>query len=172
MRWISIAAVAKNGVIGNGLQLPWNIPADLKFFRDSTRGHLVLMGRKTFDSLGKPLPNRTNVVITRDQNRSYDGAETFHSLESAIQFFNPKNPSPDETAFVIGGAEIYRQAIPYIEEAWITEIQQDAEGDVFFPEYSGGLWKAAGFERTQQSEWMHSPDQKWTFCFSKYLRAR
>ena len=123
-----IAAVAKNGVIGQGGKVPWRVPEDLKHFRQSTTGHAVIMGRKTWDEVGKPLPNRRNLVITRNADLRLLGAEVVSSLDEAIA----RARTTDDEPRVIGGAEIYRLAIPLATRVLLTEIQLEPDGDTFF----------------------------------------
>lgn len=123
-----VLAVAKNGAIGNKGSLPWHVPEDLKHFRRSTIGHAVIMGRKTWAEVGKPLPNRRNLVVTRDPELRLEGAEVVTSLEEAIARARTTDAEPR----VIGGAEIYRLALPLATRVLLTEIQLEPEGDVFF----------------------------------------
>ena len=153
MKIISIAAAAKNGSIGLKGQLPWEIPEDMKFFRDSTRGHMVLMGRKTLESLGKPLPNRINAVLTRDPNYKVpEGVLLFSDVKTAIDYFRNTQDSAVKTQrdagkdlFVIGGAQIYEQAMDLVDEVWLTQIDQDAPGDAFFPYFKNGAFLRTDF---------------------------
>jgi dihydrofolate reductase len=124
-----VAAVAENGVIGRDNALPWRLPGDLKRFRALTLGHTVIMGRRTWDSLGRPLPGRTNVVVSRTA-RPIEGARVAGSLEAALSGL------PDDAeAFVIGGADIYRLALPHADRLVLTEVRAAFEGDVSFPKY-------------------------------------
>ena len=123
-----VLAVAKNGVIGKDGQVPWRVPEDLKHFRRSTLGHAVIMGRKTWDEVGKPLPERRNIVISRNPNLRLEGAEVVTSLDEAIA----RARTTDEEPRVIGGAEIYRLALPLATRVLVTEIQLEPEGDTFF----------------------------------------
>jgi dihydrofolate reductase len=129
-----IVAVAENGVIGGGNQLLWKLPADLKRFKETTSGHAIIMGRKTYESIGRPLPNRRNIVVTR-QDLNIEGVEVVHSLEEAIA-----KVSEDAEAFIIGGAELYRQALPFVDRIYLTAVHQSFDGDVYFPEL-GSEWK-------------------------------
>lgn len=133
---IIIAAVGKNGVIGNKGKLPWHIPEDLQHFKKVTSGHAIIMGRKTWDSIGKPLPNRRNIVISRDKNLVLDGAEVYQSLEEAID----NAAKTDKTPFVIGGSLIYELAMPLATKMIITEVDYDGEGDSYFPKYDKNRW--------------------------------
>ena len=132
-----LAAVSGNHVIGLNNSLPWHLPADLKHFKQLTTGHIVVMGRRTFDSIGKPLPNRTNVVLSRQHNLDVPGIITAHSIQEVLDHFT----NDDRQIFVIGGAEIYRQTLPLCQRLYLTEIQQDFEGDTFFPEYDHDDWQ-------------------------------
>jgi dihydrofolate reductase len=132
-----IAAVARNGAIGKNNELLCRIPEDLKFFKHTTLGSPVIMGRKTWDSIGRPLPGRRNIVVTRNPEWSADGAERAASLQEAIMLVQnaPK-------VFVIGGGEIYTQALPIADELVLTEIDADFEGDAFFPAWDKSQFSA------------------------------
>ncbi|MDD5242058.1 MAG: dihydrofolate reductase [Sulfuricella sp.] len=130
-----IAAMAKNRVIGINNTLPWRLPEDLKHFKALTIGHHILMGRKTFDSLGKPLPGRTSVVITRSRSLQVPGCIVVNSIKEAIAACNQ-----DDEIFIIGGAELYLQALDVADRIYLTEIQAEAEGDAWFPEFDRELW--------------------------------
>ena len=137
---VLIAAVAKNRVIGRDNQLIWNIPEDMAHFKALTASHTVLMGRKTWDSLPprfRPLPGRRNIVITRQPDFTAPGAEIAHSLESGLQL-----ASTAETVFVIGGAEIYKQALPIADRLELTELDLTPQGDAWFPEINLAEWQA------------------------------
>jgi dihydrofolate reductase len=133
-----IAALAKNRVIGSQNDLPWRISEDLQFFKRVTLGKPVIMGRKTFDSIGKPLPKRRNIVITRNRDLSIAGAEVVHSLELALNLAAHENP---EEIMVIGGGELYSQALLKANRLYLTYIDQDFEGDVRFPEIPESEWQ-------------------------------
>ena len=145
-----IVAIAENRVIGNKNQLPWHLPADLKYFKSKTMGNAIAMGRKTYESIGKPLPGRRNIVVTRNKNWSAEGIFTANSLEDAIE--NAKNNNED-TLFIIGGAELYQQAIEFCEIIYLTEVKEKFTGDVYFPEIKSGGWK-------ETSRVSHHPDEK------------
>jgi len=130
MKLISIVAVDRNNGVGLNNQLPWHLPADLNFFKTSTSGHYVIMGRKTFESLGKPLPNRVNIIITRSTDYFKENTIVFNDLDKAIQFC--KNQKQDQV-FITGGAEIYKIAIPVCDEIWITRIEEEFQVDTYFP---------------------------------------
>jgi dihydrofolate reductase len=143
-----IVAMAKNRVIGINNTLPWHLPADLKHFKALTMGHHMIMGRKTFESIGRPLPGRITVVVTRDADYSVPGVIVANSLEAAISACGN-----DDEIFVIGGAELYRQAINLADRIYLTEIDADIQGDAHFAEFDSKLW-----QETERME--HVPDEK------------
>jgi dihydrofolate reductase len=133
-----IAALAQNRAIGKDNQLLWHLPEDMRYFRDTTRGKTVIMGRKTWESLPaafRPLPARRNIVVTRNHHYAAEGATVTCSLPEAIAIAGEN----DET-FIIGGAELYRQALPLAQRLYLTEIAQPYDGDVFFPEVEAAQW--------------------------------
>ena len=130
-----IACMARNRVIGSEGGLPWDLPEDMQFFRDTTRGHAIIMGRKTFESMPGRLKNRLNVIVTRNDDYKVDGCEVFNKIEDAIEFCKTKKEEWGEEIFVIGGEEIYRQTLPHTDRIYLTVIDQDFEGDAHFPEY-------------------------------------
>lgn len=136
---ILLVAKAKNRVIGKDNQLVWKLSADLKRFKHLTTGHYLLMGRKTFESLGRPLPNRTHLIVTRNLNfKAPEGHFVFHSVEEALIFCTKRQL---EKLFVIGGGEIYKEALPLCDFLEITEVEASPEGDTFFPELDTAIWK-------------------------------
>ena len=134
----AIAAMARNRVIGLNNQIPWYIPDDLKFFKRTTLDHHILMGRKNFMSLGRPLPKRTNVVITRDPFFISSGCVVVHSVEEAIEVARENG---ETEAFIIGGGEIYAQTVDLWDKLYLTEVHAEVEGDVYFPEIDLDQWK-------------------------------
>ena len=134
-----IAAMARNRVIGIANTLPWRLPEDLKHFKALTLGHHILMGRKTYESLGRPLPGRTSVVITRSQDLQVPGCLVANSIAEAIAACNN-----DNEIFFIGGEELYRQALDVADRIYLTEIQADFAGDAWFPEFDTNLWQETG----------------------------
>jgi dihydrofolate reductase len=139
----AIVAMAENRAIGKGNQMPWHLPADLKHFKAITTGHPIIMGRKTFESIGKALPNRTNIVITRDAAFKADGCIVANSIEKGIK--EATSHATDEI-FVIGGAEIYKQSLPLIQRIYLTVVHKEFEGDAFFPQLEKNEWKEVGHE--------------------------
>ena len=153
-----IAAMGKNRVIGRDNDLPWHLPDDFKYFQQTTKGHHIIMGRKNWESLPhnfKPLPERTNLVITRQQGYQADGGQVIHTLEEALEI--PKK-SNEEEAFIIGGGEIYRMGLPFADRIYLTEINGSFEGSVTFPEFSKEEW-------IETSRVHHSKDDRHNFSF-------
>jgi len=140
-----IVAMAKNRTIGINNTLPWRIPEDLKHFKALTMGHHMIMGRKTFDSIGKPLPGRTTVVVTRNQQLKIAGCVMAQSLPEAMTACGN-----DDEIFVVGGAELYALALPLANKMYVTEIQQDVAGDAFFPQFNRAEWQETAREIHQQ----------------------
>ena len=144
-----IAAVARNRVIGQDNAMPWRLPQDLKRFKSLTLGHPVIMGRKTWDSLGRPLPGRKNIVISRSASLTAPGGERADSLQSAV---SAAAASGTDEIFVIGGAEIYRQALPFADRLQLTEIDRDFAGDVYFPPLDLAEWRETARESQRAEE--------------------
>jgi dihydrofolate reductase len=144
-----IAAIANNNALGKDNDLIWYLPADLKRFKKVTTGHHILMGRNTYESIGKPLPNRTTVIITRNSNYKAEGCIVVNSIEKAIEV-----AKEDEHVFVIGGAQIYKQAMEadLVDQLDITLVHQNFEADVFFPEIKTAIWKEASRENFEADE--------------------
>ncbi|HKO54683.1 MAG TPA: dihydrofolate reductase [Thermoanaerobaculia bacterium] len=162
MRISIIAALAANGVIGRGNRLPWRLSADLKRFKALTMGHHLVMGRKTFASIGRPLPGRTTIVITRDEGFRADGVEVAHSLEEALAL-----AGNDDEVFIAGGAEVYRQALHVADRMYLTRVHSDVEGDVTFPEFDDVTeWRLDDVEHCEADEKNDYP-----FSFLVYDRA-
>ena len=147
-----IVAIAKNGVIGktNG-EMPWHVKEEFQHFKKTTFGYPVLMGRKTFETLGKPLKGRQNIIVTRNKSYGVNFTEVMilHSLDEAVEFCRKKN---EKQIFIIGGGEIYRQAISLADEMIISVMKFEAEGEVKFPHFSKNLWKVVYTEDHEQFE--------------------
>ncbi|MBX3018192.1 MAG: dihydrofolate reductase [Bdellovibrionaceae bacterium] len=142
----AIAAMAANRVIGVDNDLPWSLPEDLKFFRDTTKGAVMIMGRKTFESLGKPLPGRYHVVITRNADYRYEHerVKIVESIDKAIDFAKTLVPTWPSEVFVVGGGEIYKQSLHLVDKIYLTRIERDYQGAAHFPEFeSGGGFRLA-----------------------------
>lgn len=131
-----IAAVAANRTIGKEGGMPWSMPADLAYFKRATEGHPVIMGRRTWESLGRPLPRRRNIVVTSQTGAVFQGAETAASLPAALALCEGA-----EQVFCIGGAVLYQEALAHADDLYLTEIQEDIEGDTFFPEVDLSAWR-------------------------------
>lgn len=138
-----IVAMSKNRVIGKDNKLPWNIPADLQRFKRITLGHPIIMGRKTFESMGKALPNRENIVVTRQKKYKAEGVTVCHSLEEALKPYK----NSDQEVFIIGGGEIFQQALPLVNKIYLTVIDKEFDGDAFFPEVNFSKFKIKNQER-------------------------
>lgn len=151
----AIVAMAKNRVIGRNNEIPWYLPEDFKWFKKQTLNHCIIMGRKCFESIGRPLPKRTNIIISRDVFYIAAGCIVVHSLAEALEI--AKRESETE-AFIIGGGEIYSQSIHMLHRLYITDVDLDTDGDVFFPEFDEKEWKLV-FEEN------HSRDEKNEYDF-------
>ena len=145
-----IVAASENNVIGKKNQLPWRLPADMRHFKNTTKGNVVVMGRKTFQSLGKPLHDRVNIVITKQPDFKADGALIAASLIEALE---KGGQFPDKEIFIIGGGEIYLQSLELCDRIYLTRIHRHFEGDTFFPELPSANWKIISKED-------HEPDEK------------
>lgn len=155
-----IVAVAENGIIGTGGTMPWHITEDFRHFKEVTLGHSVVMGRKTYESIGRPLPRRRNIVITRNANLAIEGCEMAGSLEAALTMCEG-----EEEVFVIGGGEIYRQAMPLADRLYITHVGVSVEGDTRFPDILPEVWREVSRE-----EFAHGKDFEHPFSFVNYER--
>lgn len=155
-----IAAAAENNALGKNNDLIWHLPDDFKRFKAITSGHYIIMGRKTFESFPKPLPNRTHVIITRQKNYSPENCIVVNSLEKAIEIC-PK----DEDIFIIGGGEIYKQSIAIADKIELTRVHSTFEADTFFPEIDTAVWELV-------QEEFHAKDEKhlFEFSFQTYLK--
>lgn len=156
MRLSIIVAAAENGAIGRDNALPWHLPGDLAYFRRVTMGKPVVMGRKTFESIGRPLPGRTNIVITRDRSWRHEGVHALASLEQALVLAADVAVADGaDELMVIGGAEIYAAALPLAARVYLTEVHAEIEGDVFFPELDRADWREVSRERQPAAEGGH-----------------
>lgn len=149
-----IAAAAENNALGKDNQLVWHLPNDFKRFKEITSGHYIIMGRKTFESFPKPLPNRTHIIITRQKNYQVEGCIVVNSIEKAIEV-----AAKDEDIFIIGGAEIYAQSIDFADKIELTRVHANFEADVYFPEINLNHWKLIFEEK-------HLKDEKHNFDFT------
>ena len=141
MRLSLIVAMAQNGVIGRDNDLPWRLPADLKQFKSTTMGKPLIMGRNTHESIGRALPGRVNIVVTRNKTLTFKGCEVVHSLADAIESASSACAASDsDEAFIIGGAQLYQQAIEAADRLYLTQVQAQVDGDTWFPEFDRSQW--------------------------------
>ncbi|SEM16431.1 dihydrofolate reductase [bacterium A37T11] len=156
-----IVAAAENNAIGKNNELLWKLPDDLKFFKRMTTGHTVIMGRKTFESVGLPLPNRRNIIITRQPDFRASDTEVVNSLNQALDLCK----DDDKEVFVVGGAEIYREALPLMDKLYITRVHASFDGDTYFPQIDLNEWRLT-------DEIIHPADERhcYAFSFLTYLR--
>lgn len=138
----------ENGLIGNNNDLPWRLPADLKYFKDTTMGHPIVMGRKTFESIGKPLPGRTNVILTRDYEYKAEGCLVFHSKEELIEWIE-KNGSE---VFITGGSEIFKLFLNEADRLYVTKIRASFDGDTYFPKIDWDKWRLKSAQKGTKDE--------------------
>ncbi len=144
-----IAAIGKNNELGKNNTLVWDMPADMQYFRNKTKGHVVVMGRKTFESIGHPMPKRQNIVITRNKNYLPKDIDVAHSLDEALKLV----PETEKEIFIIGGTEIFKQAMPIADRLYITHIDAtDKEADTFFPEIIPITWNETSREEHKKDE--------------------
>jgi len=160
-----IAAMGENRAIGFKGQIPWRLPADFKWFKDHTMGHSVIMGSKTFESMGKPLSSRTNIVLTRDADYVAEGSLVAHTINEAIEIAK-RMPGSDEI-FICGGGQVYALALPLADAMYLTEVHSTFEGDAFFPEFDEDEWELAAVEKHQKDE-----KNAFDFDFLTYRRKR
>jgi dihydrofolate reductase len=158
-----IAAASENNVIGKDHWMPWDLPAELSYFRNITRGKTVIMGRKTYDSVGRPMPNRHNIVVSRNTDLTIPDVDVVGSVEEAIEL--AKKDNLDEI-FVIGGEQIYRAALPYADRIYLSRVHTNIEGgEAFFPEFDEKVWKISSSEK-------HEIDAENNIPFTKIVYER
>ncbi len=155
-----IVAAAENNAIGKDNQLLWHLPNDLNFFKRTTTGHSLIMGRKTLESFGRPLPNRRNIIITRQSDYQCNGAEVVHSLEEALALCQG-----EQIVFIGGGSEIYRQALPLVDQVLLTRVHAVLEGDSFFPELDMNEWQLVSSEP-------HPADERHAYAYTFMVYER
>jgi dihydrofolate reductase len=157
-----VVAMGEKNEIGFENQLLWHLPKDLKHFKDITSGHPVIMGRKTYESIGKPLPNRTNIVVSRQKDWFEEGILIVGSIKEAVKFAK----KIDEEVFIIGGGNIYDQTMDVVDRLEVTLVKADLEADTFFPKINEKVWKKV-------NEVCHEKDEKnqYDFCFQTYERV-
>ena len=157
-----IAAIGLNNELGKDNDLIWHLPADLKRFKKVTSGHAIIMGRNTFESIGKPLPNRRTIIITRNTSYKKEGCDVVHSLEEAINLIKDQ-----KNAFIIGGAQIYKEAIEkqLVDQLDITKVHQNFEADVFFPTIDQSVW-----EEISEETFLPDDKNKYAYSFISYKK--
>ncbi len=147
MKLSLIVALAENNCIGIDNKLPWHLPEDLKYFRRLTTGNTVIMGRKTYESIGKPLPNRSNIVISRNADFQAEGVKVVATIEEAVKLADSiAEINGNEEAFIIGGAQIYQLTLPLAQRLYVTEVQKTVTGDAFFPSIEAAQWQEIASE--------------------------
>lgn len=155
-----IVAATENNIIGKNNQMPWHLPNDFKYFKKVTLGHSVIMGRKTFDAIGKPLPERRNIVVTRNQDFNPPEVDTANSLNEALLYCRD-----EREIFIIGGANIYAQSLPFANRVLLTRVHTELDGDAKFPELAPQEWLLESEER-------HEADEKHAFAYTFQVYVR
>ncbi|MEH6348042.1 MAG: type 3 dihydrofolate reductase [Bermanella sp.] len=164
MKIVLIAAFAQNRVVGINNTLPWHLPEDLKYFKRTTTGKAIIMGRKTYDSIGRPLPNRTNIVISRNTELNVEGVKVVDSLQAAIDLAKEVNLiNGVEEIMVIGGASIYEEALPQADRLYITHVQAEVAGDAYFPEVDFSQW-----QEVSRDDYVASEGNPYDYSFVVY----
>ncbi|NBI28007.1 dihydrofolate reductase [Chengkuizengella marina] len=156
-----IFAMDQNRLIGKDNQLPWRLPADLAFFKTTTLQHPVVMGRKTYESIGRPLPKRKNIILTQNKNFKAEGCTVVNTIEEALKQCN------DEENFVIGGSEIYKLFLPYVNKLYVTQIEHVFDGDSYFPEIDEKIW-----EQTSKVRGIKDEKNPYDYYFITYERKQ
>lgn len=157
-----LVAMGKNHVIGFENDMPWHLPEDLKYFKEKTTGHTIIMGRKTYDSIGRVLPNRRNVVLTRQK---LDFPKEVEVIRDIKQIYQWNKANPDQELFVIGGGNLYNQVLPYADRMYITEIDENFEGDTFFPTFEANEWTLTSKVKGERNN-----DNPYEYYFLQYDR--
>ncbi|MCK4608479.1 MAG: dihydrofolate reductase [Gammaproteobacteria bacterium] len=161
MKIAIIAALANKGVIGNKNKLPWHLPADLRHFKELTLGKPIIMGRKTYESIGKPLPGRRNIVLTRDQNWQCAGCEVYHNLAAALAAL-----AACDEVMIIGGSELYTAALSQAGTMYLTFIQHDFIGDSYFP-----VWKQSEWQEVEKADYPADNEAPYAYSFVRFKRV-
>ena len=170
MKLAMIVAMAKNNVIGLDNDMPWHLPADLKRFKATTLGNPIIMGRRTYESIGRPLPGRLNIVLSRDTDLEIDGCTVVNSLEEALRTAkeaNSTSDNPKEEIFIVGGSHLYNKFISEIDTLYLTQIDAEIEGDTFFPDYTKYNW-----QETQRIEHPADESNQYALTFLKLERLK
>ncbi|OZT10812.1 dihydrofolate reductase [Priestia aryabhattai] len=155
-----IVAMDNNRLIGKENDLPWRLPADLQYFKQTTTGHTIVMGRKTFESIGKPLPNRRNVILTGNKDYHHEGVKVIHSVDDLISL------EEESEFFVIGGATVYEQTMNVATRLYVTHIEEAFEGDTYFPEIDSSVWKEVSKKQGVKDE-----KNPYVYYFTVYERS-
>ncbi|TDB50315.1 MULTISPECIES: dihydrofolate reductase [Bacillaceae] len=155
-----IVAMDNNRLIGKENDLPWRLPADLQYFKQTTTGHTIVMGRKTFESIGKPLPNRRNVILTGNKDYHHEGVKVIHSVDDLISL------EEESELFVIGGATVYEQTMNVATRLYVTHIEEAFEGDTYFPEIDSSVWKEVSKKQGVKDE-----KNPYVYYFTVYERS-
>lgn len=158
-----IVAMGKNNVIGLNNDMPWHLPNDLAHFKKVTTGHTIVMGRKTYESIGRPLPNRKNVVLTRQQNNFPEEVTIINELNDVYRW----SEQSEEEIFIIGGGHIYKQSLPFADRLYVTQINETFKGDTFFPEFSNDEWKLIA-----QTKGIKDENNPYDYDFLQYDRIK
>lgn len=157
-----LVAMGKNHVIGFENDMPWHLPEDLKYFKEKTTGHTIIMGRKTYDSIGRVLPNRRNIVLTRQK---LDFPKEIEVIRDINQIYQWNKANPDQELFIIGGGNLYNQVLPYADRMYITEIDENFEGDTFFPTFEANEWTLTSKVKGERNN-----DNPYEYYFLQYDR--
>lgn len=159
-----IVAMGKNNEIGLNNKMPWHLPNDLQYFKQRTTGNIVIMGRKTYESIGNPLPNRKNIVLTRQNLNLPEDVEIIHSIGDIKRI---ASENKGKTIFVIGGAEVYKQTMPLADQLFITQINESFEADAFFPAFNRSEWN-----KVFSKKGLRNAKNDYDYTFLQFLRAR
>ena len=166
MKIALVVAVSQNNVIGRDNQLPWHLPEDLQYFKSVTMGKPILMGRKTFDSIGRPLPGRKNIVITRDLEWDAEGVEVVYSVDDALAAgADACAVANSDEIMIIGGAQIYRDCLPIADRLYLTRVEAEIEGDAFFPDIDTKQWQKIAEKTPKEID-------KYSYCFQVLERTQ
>ena len=160
----AIVATAKNGIIGKDNEIPWCLPADFAYFKRITLNHHIIMGRNCYESIGRPLPKRTNIIVTRNPFYIATGCITVHSITEGVKIAKQNG---ETEAFIIGGGEIYKQTMQLLDKIYLTEVDLDTEGDVFFPEFNPAEWHLISEEKHEKDE-----KNEWDYTFKIFEKRK
>lgn len=159
-----LVAMDRNHVIGYENDMPWHLPKDLKHFKEKTTGHTMIMGRKTFDSIGRVLPNRKNIILTQQKDYRINGADIIHSLD---EVYEREKQNPNEELFIIGGGNLFKQVLPYADRMYITKIDEKFAGDTYFPTFNQSNWVL-----TKEEKGIKDDKNPYNYYFLQYDRRK